>query len=767
MKPLPCGSRSVLGCVLSAARLALALACCSLAALQAATTTTWELSTYQDLIKGRFSGVALDRDGRLTLAPKLDSVFSSGQAVIWSLAKAPDGSLYAGTGHRGRVYRIAPGGASALLWTADQAEVFAVAVDAGGALYAATSPDGRIYRIENGKAVEIFNPKAKYIWALAFGKDGTLYAGTGDPANVYAIDKAGKGELYYATGQGHVTSLALDTQGRVLAGTDPNGILYRIAAKDKAFVLYDASLPEIHSIKAMPDGTVYAAALGGAVVKGASGVASFSTGTTSLTVSAPTTSVTVTDTQASPPELKPRAEKPSATQSATQQTATAAAPAVEIAGVDKSAIYRINPDNTVETLWTSKDENIYDLTLRADGNIFFATDVEARIYSLGADHKPALIAQANEGEATRLLETGASVLAATGDTGNVFRLTPAGSGEQTETKGSYESPVHDANTVAKWGRISWRQRGGNAEFETRSGNSARPDQTWSEWSAPLRDPRNSLIASPNARYIQWRLTLNGLRAPNGPQALVEDVTVAYLPQNNPPVIRSITASTVAASGSSSKAASSSANAAYTVTVTDTGETSSASSGTAAQTLSRGGGSQIQVLWQADDPDGDRLAYALWFRGEDETVWKLIRSNLSENSFLIDGDVFADGRYYFRVVASDRPSNPPDLAREAEQVSAPVLLDNTPPQVTLSAPRRNGGHLEMTADAADAMSALRRCDYSVDAGPWTLVEAADGVTDSPHEQFHIVVDNLRPGEHLIVVRAFDAANNAGLAKVVVH
>ncbi len=35
------------------------------------------------------------------------------------------------------------------------------------------------------------------------------------------------------------------------------------------------------------------------------------------------------------------------------------------------------------------------------------------------------------------------------------------------------------------------------------------------------------------------------------------------------------------------------------------------------------------------------------------------------------------------------------------------------------------------------------------------------------RLHIVVDNLRPGEHLIVVRACDPANNAGLAKVVVH
>src|SRR5581483_1260945 len=299
-----------------------------------------------------------------------------------------------------------------------------------------------------------------------------------------------------------------------------------------------------------------------------------------------------------------------------------------------------------------------------------------------------------------------------------------------------------------------------AAFQTRTGNSLRPDPTWSDWSAPLRDPQNALITSPNARYIQWRAELSG------PSPIVEDVTVAYLPQNNPPVVRSINVSTVASSGSGSQQrASAASTAAYTVTVTDTGEASPTSSGTATTAISRNGGSQIQVTWQADDPDSDRLAYSLWFRGEDEQTWKLIRMNMAENSFLIDGDVFADGRYYFRVVASDRPSNPPNVARQAELVSAPVLIDNTPPLISLSAPRRVNGRIEVDVEAQDATSALRRCEYSVNAGPWIPVEAADGVTDAPHERFHVVVENARPGEQLIVVRVYDAANNAGLAKVV--
>src|SRR6202167_143225 len=102
----------------------IALATALSTSLCAATTATWEMNTYQDFLKGRFQGISLDRDGRLTLAPKLETVFNSGQPTIWSIARAPDGSIYAGTGHRGRVYQITASGAGAwsskLVWTADQ-----------------------------------------------------------------------------------------------------------------------------------------------------------------------------------------------------------------------------------------------------------------------------------------------------------------------------------------------------------------------------------------------------------------------------------------------------------------------------------------------------------------------------------------------------------------------------------------------------------------------------------------------------------------------
>jgi WD40 repeat protein len=741
----------------------IALGCFATGSLRAATSTTWEMNTYQDFLKGRFTGVSLDQNGKLTLAPKLDTVFSSGQPVIWSVAAAPDGSFYAGTGHRGRIYRVSSSGASTLVWTADEPEVFAVAVDAGGVLYAATSPDGKVYRIDRdkatdkGKATELFAPKTKYIWSLAFSPDGSLFVGTGDPGNVYRVDKSGKSELYYETGQSHVTALACDTRGNVLAGSEPNGILYRISARDKAFVLYDASLPEIRAIVPMPDGTVYAAALGGSIANRSGPLTPGLSSPMSVTVTAPATSITVTESAQAGPDVKPKADASRASAQPVQQVTAATTPLTEIPGVEKSAVYKINPDATVETLWSSKEENVYSMLVEPAGSLVFATDAQGRVYRLGSDRKAALLVETNEGEATRLVAAPNGLLAATGDMGKLFRLS-GGEG----SSGTYEAPVHDSGTVARWGRLSWRSQGGKVSFFTRTGNSARPDKTWSDWSEALSDPQNSPIRSPNARYIQWRADLTG------PGAVVENVSVAYLPQNNPPQVRSINVTTQAASPSSTQKTpvASSTTAAYSITVTDTGE-SSVAAGTPTQTLTHGTGSQIQVTWQADDPDGDRLIYSLYFRGEDEKEWKLLRANITENSMLLDGDILADGRYFFRVVASDRPSNAANVAREDELVSTPVLIDNTPPVVTLGTPRRTGDHLEVDADVVDQTSPLRRCEYALDAGPWAPVEAADGVTDSPREQFHIVLEKLRAGEHLLVVRAYDTANNAGLAKVVIR
>jgi hypothetical protein len=739
----------------------IAAALAAAAALLGSGTQTWEMDSYSDFVRGRFDGVSLSREGRLSLAPKVDTVFTSDQPVIWSVAQASDGSLYAGTGHRGRVYRIDSAGKSSLLWTADQPEIFAVTVDAKGTVYAGTSPEGKVYRIVNGKAEEYFAPHARYIWALAVAPDGALFVGTGDQGKVYRVEAPGKGDLYYDTGQSHITSLAIDAQGRLLAGTEPNGILYRISAKDKAFVLYDSSLPEIRAIVPMPDGTVYAAALGGSIAQRAQSAAQAAQSVAGAPATIASTTITV-EAQAGS-DIKPPEAKPQPQPAAAPQAPAPATQLTDVSGVEKSAVYRINPDNTVETLWSSKEENVYDL-LALQNQVLFSTDQNGRIYGLAPDLRVTLVTETSDGETTRLLPSEHSILAATGNMGRIYRL-----GETPGAAGSYEAPVHDSGTASRWGSLSWRAdvpAGCALAFRTRSGNSARPDRTWSDWSLPLTDSAASRISSPNARYIQWKVELSG-PAGSGATPILNSITLAYLPQNSPPVVRSINVITQATLNTqASKSSTSNSSAAYSVTVnggdSDTGATSA---GTPTQTLARAATQQITVSWQADDPDGDRLVYNLYFRAEEETQWMLLRSGTHDTSLTFDADILADGKYYFRVVASDRESNPPSSAREAQLTSSPVMIDNTPPVIALGAVRYAGGSAHIEWDAADAASALRRCEYSLDAGDWVPMESMDGVIDSPHEKFSLDLPSLAAGEHLLVIRVADSANNTATARVI--
>jgi hypothetical protein len=190
-----------------------------------------------------------------------------------------------------------------------------------------------------------------------------------------------------------------------------------------------------------------------------------------------------------------------------------------------------------------------------------------------------------------------------------------------------------------------------------------------------------------------------------------------------------------------------------------------SAGTPTTALTRPANVQIGITWQAEDPDGDKLTYALWYRGEEEREWKRLRSHLHENTFTLEGDTLADGRYYFKVAASDSETNPPEAAREAELVSNAILVDNTPPVLVAGPVKRAGSTAELEVTATDATSPLRRCEYAIDAGPWHGAAAADGVIDSQQERFPLRPGNLTPGEHVLVIRAMDSAGNTGLLKVI--
>jgi sugar lactone lactonase YvrE len=725
-------------------------------------TSFWQVGSFDDYLQGTLTGVSVSRDGELTLAPDTQAVFSPDENLALSLAGDGGHNLYVGTGHEGKVFRVDPRGKGALFFTAHEPDIFALAVGPDGALYVGSSPEGKVYRVTpDGKSSTFYDPKAKYIWALAFDANGRLYVGTGDQGKIFRVDRSGKGEVFFDSKQIHIMCLTFDRAGNLLAGSVPNGLIYRLAPEGKAYVLCQAGLPEIHALATDAQGRIYAAALGGSGGKGSPelfGPARPGTpvpgGVTTVTVVAGEESGQAPSKGTNPAAASVASNAPSFNRA---QHPPAQVPPPKMPQ-GRGALIEILPDYSTETVWSSNNESIFGLAVR-DNHVLFSTDANGRIFDLAKSRdgeKLTLLTETEESLATRLWLQGSNLYIATTNVARLFRLAAAPGRE-----GTYESPVKDTKFISRWGVLAWRDEtpeDSAIEFYTRSGNTDRPDQTWSEWSGPYRDHNGSQISSPPARYVQWKAVLRGSGAVT---PSLDDVTVSYLNQNLPPEIRSLSVST--GGERTSPTGSSSTNMfGGTVTVTSAGAPGFVPSQPGAPAANK---IPINFTWQADDPNGDPLVYSLYVKAADEEQWHQIKDKLVQNTFTIEQDSLADGRYVARLVASDGEANPPGMAREAELVSAPFWIDNTPPAVRVLEQKVTTEGLAIRFQAEDSTSPLRNAEVSTDGKDWKSVYSDDGVVDSRRETFTVKLNGLVSGEHIITLRAYDTAGNAGVGKAV--
>lgn len=706
----------------------------------------WELSGRAELLKGDARGISVSDNGVLMLAPSLTEIFKTEQAFIWSSAVDSQGNVYLGTGHDGKIYRVGSDGHGSLLYDAPELDVTGLAVGHDGALYAGTSPDGKVYRItSDGQAQVYFDPPDKYIWSLAIMSDGSLAVGTGDSGKLYRVRAAGAtadASLLINTTQTHVISLAVTPQGDLIAGTDPGGLVLRISSDGKAFALFDAQLREIHALAAAADGSIYALALGEAASAGRISTAPTPASSQPSEPGTPSTTVTITAVDESGSPIQPQAQG----QRSRSDVANA-----------RSAVFRILPDGASDVVWSSTTVTAFAIApALQSGSVLIGTADKGRIYSVTNDGRDTLLLQSSEGQISSFLFRGAQVFAASSNQGKLFR-----SGSDLVTEGSYESPVRDGKLIATWGRIWWRGAG-NVELQTRSGNGERPDATWSDWSAPYRDPEGNQITSPRARFIQWRATLRSPRAASS-QTWIEDVNVAYLPRNVAPEVLSITALPIGVG----------LQPVAQLQVDPNVESSGLDPslfGVVPQVPPRRfyqrGARSFQ--WQAEDRNGDTLEYAIYYRAVNESTYRLLKDKLRDNFFTIDGATLADGRYVIKIVASDGPDNPPGQRLTGERLSEPVDIDNTPPVIhVLGSPQIKSDGVRVVFQVDDATGKVKKADASLDGAPWSPVFPDDGIADSGHEQYSLDFPVPTPGEHTISLRAFDSSGNVGTLSVTVR
>jgi hypothetical protein len=712
----------------------------------------WEISRQDEVVKGDARGVSIADNGAISLAPALNLVFDTKEAYIWSSAVDSAGNIYLGTGHDGRIYRVAANGSGRLLYDAPELDVTALATDSAGNLYAATSPDGKIYKIApSGEEHTFYDPPDKYIWSLVIDpKTSTLYAGTGDKGVIYKIDPAGKASVLADTTETNILTLAIDGAGGVLAGTDPSGLVLRITPEGKQFALLDSPTQEIHSIAAAPDGSLYV--LGINQQPGAAGHTSAGVSTTSTLSAEGTVTISASDE-----------EGPSQPQETVTPPITLSTSGRSKAEGARSALFRVNADGTNDVLWRSNDALGFSVRPAADGRVLIGTNNKGRIYEVGADRSRALLLQSPEDQTSTLISVGDRIYATSSNLGRLYEIS-----HDPVQEGSYTSPVRDTRFAGQWGVITWRGAG-NVELQTRTGNTETPDATWSDWSPVYKKSTGDQVTSPRARFIQWRATLrnstgaqprpaSGRRTSDATRAQLQSVAVAYLPRNQSPDLASLQ---VLAPGIALQEQPIAIDPSIATSGLDPQLFGVVASIPPRRFYQKGART---LTWQATDPNDDLLTYKVFYRSIEDNDWHQLASGLSQAWYTIDLNRVPDGTYLFKVVASDAPSNPAELALSDEQVSEPIEIDNTPPVIKPAAPRLNGHSAEVVFDVSDSTSRIIKGEYSVDGAPWQMVFPVDGIADSASESYKLQIKFESTGEHVVAFRSTDSSLNVGTAKV---
>jgi hypothetical protein len=746
-------------------------------------TRTWEQSKFDELTKGTATGVAIRSAGGLELAPAFKLLYATPSTYIWAIASDEAGNIYAATGAPARVYRITPDGQATIIFEPQELQVQTVEVGPGGVIYAATAPDGKVYKIEHkpgekekssakaeakseakpennpdknaakdsgkpdapkvsldpGWSSEVyFTPGTKYIWDLVLDKAGNLYVATGDHGEIYRVTPKGEHSLFFKSDETHIRVLALDGHGNLIAGTDGSGLVYRISPAGEGFVLYSAPKKEITALALDRQGNIYAAGVG--EKKTVSGAAPAG-GASAI--------INLANTPA-PGSSQSPGSGPLQTAAGTPQMGIFPFPGGSTSG--GSDVYKIAPDGSPLRIFTSHEDIVYALGFDSHDHLLAGTGNRGHVFAIDADDEFTDLLKAPASQVTGFARApGGGLYAASSNLGKIFVLGPG-----PESQGDYESDVFDAKIFSRWGRAEFRGSG-NVELLARSGNVDNPDRNWSPWKK-VDLSKDAEMDVPSARYAQWKAVLHaGSSSP-----AVDSVTLNYLPKNVAPEIDDVSVLTGVRYQSLPKSAGLSL-----------GTDVSGSSGTHfdSPVPSTHDRDSIGVKWNAHDENDDQLVYSIYYRGDGETRWLLLKDNLTDKAYSFDASLLPDGGYTVKVVASDAPSHSPGEALTVEKVSHRFEVDTTPPRIENLKATVEGAQIHVHFRAEDGFSTIKRAEFSVDAGDWKYVEPVAQISDAQTEEydFQVALEAAKDAaaEHVVVVRVYDEYDNMAAAKTVLR
>ena len=595
--------------------------------------------------------------------------------------RAPDGSLFVGTGNEGKVFRIDPQGKGSLFFDSAELEVHALALGArtAGSTSARrpTAASTRSTRTARRRRSSTPTTSTSGRWpstptATCSPPPATRASSTRSRPTARAArsTRPTPRTSRRSPSTRPATCWSAPARPARCCAIDPDG---------KAFVLLDSPFQEIRALRFDDKGTLYVAAISGRAAA-AVGAGQHRRGATAPTApSRPRAgavgvggnhSMSIVDVRRRPSAGSTREDRRS----------------------PKGAVYRIAPDGVWDQLWESRDDSPYDLTFDQSGALIVGTGNKGKLYRLEGDPLRPTLARARAGAA------GHGVPSRTRAAGSTTppRI-PARSSACRRTRaprGTYESEPRDAQMVSTWGAISWRgtAAGGQQNRAVHAQRQHRNARRHLERVVlGLRQRRRFADHQPEGALPAVARGADRQRRRPDPDIGDRGVSAAQSaaggPKRSPcirrascsrsrsrPAIRSSPASTISRRPSASSPRRPRA------------QSPGSSSSLGRRTYQKG----LQTLhWKADDENDDDLVYDVLYRREGETAWKTLRKAISETILVWDTTTIPNGTYFVKIVARDAPSNPLSTALNGELDSSAFEVDNTPPTIAVGErPRRS-------------------------------------------------------------------------------
>ena len=732
----------------------------------AVSTKMWANIDPADISKGKLQNVSVSSSGKFTLSPSKSKVNELPAAYTWCLVADGTDSLFAGTGDPGSIFKVGHDGNVVEYYKTPELHVQTLIIDSAGNIFAGTLPHGRIYRITSKGEGEMFCELPwPYIWDMVSDTSGNLYAATGDNGVIYKISDKGIPSVFFDSPSSNILDLVIDNDDNIYASCEPEGLIYKITSNGDASVMYDADEDEIHCLAIDKNGVLYAGTSAGTppVLHAPAPLMQPDVLLPLLMENFPGEPRDVwlngflseSDIEATAPPL---------TRDAYAENGMREMPVAP----EMNTVYRIDKDGRVRKIF-AVEGLILCLTIDNNNDILVGTGNKAAMFKIDSNNEASLLYDFSESQVLDILtyKDGTNYIA-TGNNANIYQLSSTYS-----HKGTYESIVHDTTYVSSWGCISWKGTmplQTNIKLSTRSGNNRNPDVTWSDWTQGYQSNCEK-TKSPSARFIQYRATLT--TNDSGITPSLDNVSIAYLPQNQPPVIRRVEVATVShlpvdtpdnsnVSGMQEKDLFSPDDVyldrSRKIHKTTSNET------------------RKLISWEAEDPNNDRLEFDLEYKSLDESKWINLERDVKEvTKFYWNINRIPDGYYQARVIACDGLDNPLEFALKEEEESDSFLVDNTRPVVlnlktvidsdTIDSNGSPGYTIIVSGTAKDEMSNITDIQYSIDSGDWQTAFPEDKIFDSTEEIFVLEIPYISSDEHTIVINAFDYEGNIGTSKIV--